>query len=164
MIPEGSIDNNNICTRRAGKLYRARSRLYRSRLLQGNAYVKASAEIYKKHPFAMLSNPNCLSKPCRKIALKNNYYYLSNVYWNFSEIIYWILQNVNIFCGILSECSLPESVRARVETQGRRVPSGAERGRLQETIDCICTRPICRLLASNCSRPAAAVREQATWL
>ena len=34
-----------ICTRRAGKLYKARSRLYRSQILQVNARVKALAEI-----------------------------------------------------------------------------------------------------------------------
>ena len=44
-----------ICTRRAGKLYRARSRLYRRRFLQGNMRWKALAEIYAMHSFASFS-------------------------------------------------------------------------------------------------------------
>ena len=44
-----------ICTRRAGKLYRARSRLYRSRFLQVNMRWKALAEIYTMHSFAPFS-------------------------------------------------------------------------------------------------------------
>ena len=40
-----------ICTRRAGKLYKARSRLYRSQLLQVNMRWKALAEIYTMHSF-----------------------------------------------------------------------------------------------------------------
>ena len=44
-----------ICTRRAGKLYRARSRLYRRRFLQVNTRWKALAEIYTMHSFAPFS-------------------------------------------------------------------------------------------------------------
>ena len=44
-----------ICTRRADKLYRARSRLYQSHILQANIHVKALAEIYTIHFFAQLS-------------------------------------------------------------------------------------------------------------
>ena len=48
-----------ICTRRAGKLYRARSRLYRSQILQvnmrWNMRWKALAEIYTMHSFAPFS-------------------------------------------------------------------------------------------------------------
>ena len=45
-------------TRRAGKLYRDRSRLYRSRILELNTstHVKALVEIYTTHAFALLSN------------------------------------------------------------------------------------------------------------
>ena len=43
-----------ICTRRAGKLERARSRLYRSQILQVNMRLKALAEIYTMHSFAPL--------------------------------------------------------------------------------------------------------------
>ena len=43
-----------ICTRRAGKLYKARSRLYRSQFLQVNTRWKALAEIYTMHSFAQL--------------------------------------------------------------------------------------------------------------
>ena len=41
-----------ICTPRAGKLYKARSRLYRSQMLQVNARWKAHAEIYIMNSFA----------------------------------------------------------------------------------------------------------------
>ena len=63
------------------------------------------------------------------------------------------------FDEILAECcqNLPNS--ARVETQGRRVPSGAEKGWLPETIACNCTRPVCALLASSSAQPAAALRD-----
>ena len=39
--------------RRVGKLYRARSRLYRSQILQVNLRWKALAEIYTMHSFAV---------------------------------------------------------------------------------------------------------------
>ena len=45
-----------ICTRRAGKLDKARSRLYRRRFLQVNTRWKALAEIYIMHSFAPISN------------------------------------------------------------------------------------------------------------
>ena len=45
-----------ICTRRAGKLYKARSRLYRRRFLQVNTRWKALAEIYTMHSFAPFFN------------------------------------------------------------------------------------------------------------
>ena len=52
-----------ICTRRAGKLYRARSRLYRRRFLQVNMRWKALAEIYTMHSFAPFSwDPSGFSK------------------------------------------------------------------------------------------------------
>ena len=37
-----------------GKLYKARSRLYRSEILQENMRLKALAEIYTMHSFALL--------------------------------------------------------------------------------------------------------------
>ena len=42
------------CTARSGKLYRARSRLYRSEFLQENMRLEALAEIYTMHSFAQL--------------------------------------------------------------------------------------------------------------
>ena len=51
-----------ICTRRAGKLYRARYRRHRSRSLQLNTHLKALAEIYTIHSFAPHSNLKFLSK------------------------------------------------------------------------------------------------------
>ena len=39
-----------------GKLYKARSRLYRNEVLQQNMRLKALAEIYKMHSFAQLYN------------------------------------------------------------------------------------------------------------
>ena len=46
--------------RRSGKLDRARSRLYRSQILQENMRLKALAEIYTMHSFAQLCNLNFL--------------------------------------------------------------------------------------------------------
>ena len=40
--------------RGCGKLYRARSRLYRNEILQENMRLKALAEIYRMHSFALL--------------------------------------------------------------------------------------------------------------
>ena len=48
----------NESTRRAGKLYKARSRLYRSQILQVNTRWKALAEIYTMPSFAQLCNLN----------------------------------------------------------------------------------------------------------
>ena len=53
-----------ICTRRAGNLYKARSRLYRSQILQVNIRWKALAEIYTMHSFAPLSNLKIFVKNC----------------------------------------------------------------------------------------------------
>ena len=47
--------------RALAKLWRARSRLYRSQLLQVNMRLKALAEIYTMHSFAQLCNLNFLS-------------------------------------------------------------------------------------------------------
>ena len=41
---------------RGGKLYRARSRLYRNEILQVNMRLKALAEIYTMHSFALLKD------------------------------------------------------------------------------------------------------------
>ena len=50
------------------KLDRARSRLYRSQILQVNMRLKALAEIYTMHSFAQLCNLNCV---CELFAPKN---------------------------------------------------------------------------------------------
>ena len=50
-----------ICTRRASKLYKARSRLYRSQILQVNTRWKALSESYTMHSFAQLYNLKFLS-------------------------------------------------------------------------------------------------------
>ena len=52
---------------RPGKLDRARSRLYRSEILQENMRLEALAEIYTVHSFAQLCNLNFLSKFCKKV-------------------------------------------------------------------------------------------------
>ena len=52
-----------ICTRRAGKLYKARSRLYRSHILQVNMRWKALAEIYTMHSLAPFWNPQSKTAP-----------------------------------------------------------------------------------------------------
>ena len=50
-----------ICTRRTGKLYKARYQLYRSQHLQQNMRWKALVEIYTMHSFAPFSwNPSGL--------------------------------------------------------------------------------------------------------
>ena len=56
-----------ICTRRVGKLYRARSWLYRSQNLQANTHVKALADIYTMHSFAPFSNLNFFFKNRQQI-------------------------------------------------------------------------------------------------
>ena len=48
-----------------GKLYRARSRLYRSQILQENMRLKALAEIYTMHSFAQLCNLIFFVKICQ---------------------------------------------------------------------------------------------------
>ena len=50
-----------ICTRRAGKLNKARSRLYRSHILQLSMRWKALAEIYTMHSFAQSQSSNFCS-------------------------------------------------------------------------------------------------------
>ena len=45
-----------------GKLYRARSRRYRNKILQENMRLKALAEIYTMHSFAQLRNLNFFVK------------------------------------------------------------------------------------------------------
>ena len=47
-----AVGNDNVYASRAGKLDRARSRLYRSQILQENMRLKALAEIYTMHSFA----------------------------------------------------------------------------------------------------------------
>ena len=47
-----------ICTRRSGNLYKARSQLYRSRLLRPNIRWKPLAKIYAMHSVLQLSNLN----------------------------------------------------------------------------------------------------------
>ena len=59
-----AISTNNNSTRRAGKLYKARSRLYRSQILQVNMRLKALAEIYTMHSFVPFSNLNFFVKMC----------------------------------------------------------------------------------------------------
>ena len=50
------LDSAGCCIARSGKLDRARSRLYRSQILQVNMRWKALAEIYTMHSFAPLWN------------------------------------------------------------------------------------------------------------
>ena len=49
---------------------RARSRLYRSQILQVNMRLKALVEIYIIYPFAQVCNLNFLSKSCQRFATK----------------------------------------------------------------------------------------------
>ena len=56
-----AIALTQACTSRSGKLQRARSRLYRSQLLQVNMRSKVLTQIYTKHSFAQLCNLQLLS-------------------------------------------------------------------------------------------------------
>ena len=67
------------------QLERARSRLYRSQILQQNMRLKALAEIYTMHSFAQLCNLKNLSKISRWIL--QNPARLPYLKINFSEII-----------------------------------------------------------------------------
>ena len=61
-----------VCTRRAGKLYRARSLLYRSRFLKVNTRVKARDEIYKIYRLSYRTD--------LKISAKKSSEYFQNEY------------------------------------------------------------------------------------
>ena len=63
-----SFLRSGLASARSGKLYRARSRLYRSQMLQVNMRLKALAEISTMHSFAQLCNLNFLSKFARSFA------------------------------------------------------------------------------------------------
>ena len=51
-----SLQTTGICTRRAGKLCKAHSRMYRSQFLQPNIRWKAQAEIDTVHSVLQFSN------------------------------------------------------------------------------------------------------------
>ena len=55
---------SGICTRRTGRLYKARPRLYRIQIFQINTRWKALAEIYTMHSFAPFSNLKILVRYC----------------------------------------------------------------------------------------------------
>ena len=61
-VAQKATTAGTCCIARSGKLDRARSRLYRSEILQENMRLKALAEIYTMHSFAQLCNLNFLSK------------------------------------------------------------------------------------------------------
>ena len=52
--PEGTAEDDRIPGSRVPELYRARSLLYRSQILQEHVRWKALAGIYTMHPFAPL--------------------------------------------------------------------------------------------------------------
>ena len=81
------------------KLYRARSRLYRSRFLQVSMRLEALAEIYTIHSFALLSNRNCLLTIAFLLQLPNCIK-SANFFRNFAEF-----QNLLNFELILNVCS-----------------------------------------------------------
>ena len=105
----------------AWKLYRARSRLYQSRLLQANTRLKAFAEIYTIHSFALLEsnlktmksasgkrhpgsallfNRNFSVKNCPKVC--HNFAIFSEMLLTFAKC----LLILTIFCGNVPECNL----------------------------------------------------------
>ena len=57
LLPRPLSATWGFCTRRAGKLYKVRSRLYRSQILQVHTRWKDLAEIYTMHSFAPFWNP-----------------------------------------------------------------------------------------------------------
>ena len=84
MIIVDSGSTWGICnnTRRAGKLYKARSRLYRSQILQINTRWKALAEIYTMHSFA----PFWISIITSKFARKKCNFNLATFSQNLPEV------------------------------------------------------------------------------
>ena len=64
--PPGADAADEVRSSGSDKLYRARSRLYRSQILQVNMRWKALVEIYTMHSFAQLCNLNFFSKFCQK--------------------------------------------------------------------------------------------------
>ena len=72
---------------RTCELHRARSRLYRSQILQVNTRWKALAEIYTMHSFAPFSNLNFFVKNAE----------------SFADFLNRILQNLPDFCWIFAE-------------------------------------------------------------
>ena len=79
-----------------GKLWRARSRLYRSRILQVKMRLKALAEINTMHSFAPFSNLNLFVKNCWIFLL---------IFYKMLQILptfYWIFTN---FFGIFPKYS-----------------------------------------------------------
>ena len=67
------------------KLYRARSRLCRSQILQLNMRWKALAEIYTMHSFAQLCNRNFLSKFCQIFAKFCKFRKILKIFANFGK-------------------------------------------------------------------------------
>ena len=57
-LSSGELGPSVSPSRRSAKLWRARSRLYRSQIFQVNMRLKALAEIYTMHSFAQLCNLN----------------------------------------------------------------------------------------------------------
>jgi len=89
-----------ICTRRAGKLYRARPRLYRRRFLQVNMRWKALAEIYTMHSFAPFSSLNFFVKLLRNFRhFFHNFCYFSVIFLDFFEILLKFCRNFWKFHG-----------------------------------------------------------------
>ena len=72
-ILKNMFETCGICARRARKLYKARSRLYRSRFLQPTIRWKALAETYKVHYnvhfFAQLHNLFFCSENANKLPI-----------------------------------------------------------------------------------------------
>ena len=81
-----------ICTRRAGKLVRARSRLYRRRFLQVNTRWKALAEIYTMHSFAPFFNLKIFVKNCWNFCwfflnFRKNCQNFAKIFLNFRQLV-----------------------------------------------------------------------------
>ena len=73
------------------KLWRARSRLYRRRFLQGNTNLKALAEIYTMHTFAQISYLKCSMRNCQQFSgrIKSSdffNYVINEIIFDYDEI------------------------------------------------------------------------------
>ena len=139
-----------ICTRRAGKLYKARSRLYRRRFLQVNTRWKALAEIYTMHSFAPLSNLKIFVKNCWNFCC---------FFLNFRKFCSNFAQILLKFRQILTNFFRDFSNFSKTKHTANVCWAVPQAGRFSETFTGFCTCPVCPFLASSCARPAAALRD-----
>ena len=104
------------------ELYRARSRRYRSQILQVKMRLKALAEIYTKHFFAPLCSLNFLSNFCQNFCkiLRNsvNLATFLKIFSNFRKILAFFRKNVILeLCKGVHCVDLGESFQTHIYLQ-----------------------------------------------